>query len=58
MHSVGVRGVWKRRYNVSLENSTGPFVVRSLSPGSTGRRCSWVPSRIRTGIGVMNAARR
>ena len=32
--------VWNRRYSVSLENSTGPCVVRSLSPGSTGRRYS------------------
>ena len=32
--------------------------MRSLSPGKTGRRCSSVPSRTRTGIGVMNAARR
>ena len=43
---------------VSLENSTWPSAVRSLSPGSTGRRYRTLPSRMMTGIGVMNAASR
>jgi hypothetical protein len=47
-----------RRYNVSAENRTCPCNVRALSPGNTGRSSRSVPSRVRTGIGVTNAASR
>jgi hypothetical protein len=48
----GSRADMKRRKIVSLENCTGPCSARELSPGSTGRRSSSVPSARWTGIGV------